>query len=105
LSDLENYKEIVIDQANKKEWNNETWWLKKKLQEEYNEFIEKIDDMDATEEKRAEEFSDMLIVMFQLAENKMPTTNLDNALREKISDNWKHKKKTFDKKQGKIVRK
>lgn len=105
MSDLENYKEIVIDQARKKEWNNETWWLKKKLQEEYKEFILAIEDLDATEEKKAEEISDMMIVMFQIAENEMPTTNLDYALKEKISDNWRHKKKTFDNKSGKIVRK
>ena len=40
MPDLENFKEIVVDQANKKEWFNETWWLKDKLQEEYNEFLQ-----------------------------------------------------------------
>jgi len=105
LPDLENYKEIVVDQARKKEWNNETWWLKKKLAEEYKEFIMAVEDLDTTEEQKAEEFSDMMIVILQIAENEMPTTNLDYALKEKISDNWKHKKKTFDSKTQKIIRK
>jgi len=105
LPDLENYKEIVVDQARKKEWNTETWWLKKKLQEEYDEFIQSVEDLDSTEEEKSEEFSDMLVIMLQIAENEMPTSNLDYELKKKISDNWRHKKKTFDNKSGKIVRK
>jgi len=51
------------------------------------------------------EFSDVVIVGTQLAHKKAKTHNLDIGYVTKISHNYKNKKKTWDSRRKKVVRK
>lgn len=101
--ELEQVKETVVAQAKAKNWNNETeYLLEEKFQEELKEL--KFAIASGKQEDVAEEVSDLVIVLFQVAHNEAKDQNLNYAMAKKIEHNWTHKKKTKDKETGKVVK-
>ena len=100
---LERCKEIAVEQAEAKEWDNSTIWLKKKFRHEVNEFLRSIDKRNPR--NVVKEFADVVVVGTQLTHKKAKRWNLDFAYNSKIKDNYKKKKKTWDSKKKKVVRK
>ena len=100
---LEECRELAIEQAYAKGWNNTTLWLIKKLDEEYKELVNAIHHKKPRE--IVEEISDFIIVAVQIKHNESTNYSLDYAFNRKITDNYKNQKKTFDDKTGKVVRK
>ena len=100
---LEQCRELATEQARIKEWNVSTKWLIKKLNEEYKELVNAIHHKKA--KQIVEEISDFIIVAVQIKHNEATNYSLDYAYNRKITDNYKNKKKTFDDKTRKVVRK
>ncbi len=100
---LEQCREIATEQARLKEWNVTTPWLIKKLDEEYKEIVNAIHHKKPRE--LVEEISDFIIVAVQIKHNESTNYSLDYAFERKITDNYKNKKKTWDEKTHKMVRK
>jgi len=100
---LEQCRELATEQARLKEWNVSTDWLIKKLHEEYNELLTAI--IHKRPKEIVEEISDFIIVATQIKHIEATNYSLDYAFNRKITDNYKNKKKTWDEKTHKVVRK
>ena len=100
---LERCKELAVKQAVDKNWNNSNKWLKKKFRHEVNEFLRSIDKRNPKDVVK--EFADVIVVGTQLTHKKAKKENLDKAYWFKIKDNYLNKKKTWDSKKKKVVRK
>lgn len=103
MPSLEQCKKLAVFQAKKKKWNNSKKWLNKKFKEEVKEFQKAV--KKKSPEDIVKEFSDIIIVGSQICHNEAKRKNLDKVYVEKIKDNYKNKKKTWDDKLGKVVRK
>lgn len=103
LPTLEECKELAVKQSVTKDWNNTTKWLLKKLDEEYKEFLKAIDEKKPKE--IVKEFADFIIVASQLKHNEATHFNMDFIYTEKIKDNYANKKKTWDEKTHRMIRK
>lgn len=103
LPTLEKCKELAVLQAEAKEWDISTKWLKKKFKHEVNEFLRSIDK--SNPRNVVKEFADVVVVGTQLTHKKAKKWNLDFAYNGKITDNYMKKKKTWDSKKKKVIRK
>lgn len=101
---IDSLKDLVVKQAQMKDWNNDTDWLVEKLNEEFKELQFALV-YGSTSDEIAEECADMFIVSSQIFENECKGIKLSQAIYDKIIDNHTKKKKTKDRESGKIVRK
>ena len=102
---LETMRQVIVEQAKKKEWNNTTEFLAHdKIVEEFLEFISAVRDKDAVQ--MAREWVDFSYIALQIIENfdKDHEVDLDDQFAYVYNYNWHHKKKTQDDK-GNLVRK
>ncbi len=100
---LEQCRELATEQARIKEWNVTTKWLIKKLNEEFVELLIAIDSKRPKE--IVKEISDFIIIVVQLKHNEATNYNLDRSFDKKLKDNYVNKKKTWDEKTHKLIRK
>lgn len=97
------YSKIIADLSRSKGWSTDWRWLSTGLFVESGEFVNKII-CGCSEEEIADEFADVMHYLLQLAKQKCPSVNLDEALSKKIERNVNQVKKTTDA-QGNVVRK
>jgi len=102
LNSLNDFRGKVEELAKAKGYNQDEAWLEAKFFKEAGEMMTAIED-GLSEEEIAEEGSDVLHMFFQLMEKNAKSVNLDISMNNKITSNYKTKKKTYD--GGKIVRK
>jgi len=99
---LEQMKKMIVNQAIKKGWNQQTVEMFNRLDGEEKE-LEIAINCDYKSDEIAFELVDCIYFLLQIAENKCPDVNLDEAFNEKYMANWVNKKKTRI--GGKIVHK
>lgn len=101
---LEDYAREIMALAKAKKYSNDFAWLMYGLYKEVGELSIALEH-DATDDDVANEFGGIMHYLIQVMKNKRPKINLDIALLNEIKSNWLSKKKTFDKKKNRIVRK
>jgi len=93
LPTLEQIKKMVVNQAIKKGWNQQTKEMFDRLDGEEKEFEIAIQCAYPSQEI-AFELVDCIYFLMQIAENECPEVDLDEAFNEKYAENWVNKKKT-----------
>ena len=104
MPSLEECKKAAVKQAKDKKWNITRGWLKKKFRHEVNEFLRAVDKK-GNGIQISRELADVIVVGTQIAHKLAKKQNLDKAYTNKITDNYNKKKKTWDSKKKKVVRK
>lgn len=102
MTDIEQFKIIINDLADRKGWMKDQVWLMYSLFKEVGELCNAIEHNES-EEVIGSEYSDVMHFLTQLMIVKAPSINLDHALHQKIFSNEARKKKTYQ--DGEFVRK
>lgn len=97
--------EMIVKQAKEKEWNNNTNWCFRKLQNEIAEFDEAIQ-KELSPEEIATEYIDVIYMLDQILANHVPVDlDLEYIFLKKFKANEQNAKKTFDEKTQKVIKK
>ena len=100
---LEEYTIEILKLAKAKKYSNDFGWLMYGIFKEVGELSDALEH-NRSDKKVAGEFGGIMHYLIQVMKKERPKIDLDIALINEIKSNWKHKKKTFNKKSNKIVR-